>query len=67
MTHKPNGIAQLYQITKKNKCNNIKLVINWVNYTDPVFENHLWQTQAEIQVWLVMSPLLLIAQIFYLF
>jgi len=24
---------------------------------DPVFENHLWQTQAEIQVWLVTSPL----------
>jgi len=38
----------------KKKFNNIKLVKNRIKYKlDPVFENHLWQTQAEIQVWLV--------------
>jgi len=57
MTHNQNGIVQLFQTTK-NKFNNIKLVNNWKKYKlDPVFENYLWQTQAEIQVWLVMSPL----------
>jgi len=41
MTHKPNGIAQLFQMTK-NKFNNIKLVNNWIKYKlDSVFENHL--------------------------
>jgi len=41
----------------KNKFNNIKLVKNWIKYkSDPVFENHLWQTRAEIQVWMVTSP-----------
>jgi len=55
MTHKPNGIAQLFQMTK-NKFNDIKLVNNWIKYKlDLVFENHLWQTQAEIQLWLVKS------------
>jgi len=44
MTHKPSGIAQLFQMTKKkkkfNKDNNIKLVNNWIKYKlDPVFEN----------------------------
>jgi len=39
MTHKLNGIAQLFQITKN--FNNIKLINNWINYKlDPVFENH---------------------------
>jgi len=48
----PNGIAQLFQM--KKKLNNIKLVNNWIKYKlDPVFENNLWQTQAEIQQWLV--------------
>jgi len=28
MTHKPSGIAQLFQMTK-NKFNNIQLVNNW--------------------------------------
>jgi len=46
VTQKPSGIAQLFQMTK-----------NKFNKLDPVFENHLWQTQAEIQVWLVKSPL----------
>jgi len=41
MTHKPNGIAQLFQMTK-NEFNNIKLVNNWIKYKlDPVFENPL--------------------------
>jgi len=41
---------------QKTKFNNIKLVKNWIEYKlDPVFKNHLWQTQAEIQVWLVTS------------
>jgi len=41
MTHKLNGIEQLFQMTK-NKFNNIKLVNNWIKDTlDPVFENHL--------------------------
>jgi len=40
MTHKPNGIAQLLQMTKK--FNNIKLVSNWIKRKlDPVFKNHL--------------------------
>jgi len=40
---------------KTNIFNNIKLV-NWIKYKlDPVFENHLWQTQAKIQIWLVTS------------
>jgi len=57
MTHKKNGIAQLFQMTK-NKFDNIKLVNNWMKYKlDPVFENHLPQTQIEIRVWLVTSPL----------
>jgi len=39
--HKPNGIAQLVQMTK-NKFNNIKLVNNWIKYKlDLVFENRL--------------------------
>jgi len=56
MTHKTNGIAQLFQMTK-NKFNTvIEIVKNWIKYTlDPVFENNLWQTQAEIQAWLVTS------------
>jgi len=41
MTYKPNGIAQLFQMTK-NKFNTIKLVNNWMkDKLDPVFENHL--------------------------
>jgi len=41
MTHKPNGIVQLFQMTK-NKCNNIKVINNWIKYKlDPVFENQL--------------------------
>jgi len=40
MTHKTNGIAPLFQMTK-NKFNNIKLVKNWTKYKlDPVFEKH---------------------------
>jgi len=36
---------------QKNKFNDIKLVNNWIKYKlDPVFENRLWETQAEIQV-----------------
>jgi len=31
MTHKPNGIAQLFEMTK-NKFNNIKLVRNWIKF-----------------------------------
>jgi len=39
MTHKPNGIAQLFQMTK-NKFNNKKLGNNWIKYKlDSVFEN----------------------------
>jgi len=38
MTHKTNGIAQRFQMTK-NKFNNIKLVKNWLIFVDPVFEN----------------------------
>jgi len=49
---------------QKNKFSNTKLVNNWVKYKlDSIFENHLWETQAEIQVWLVTS-LLPIPQIF---
>jgi len=41
----------------QKKFNNIKLLNNLIKYKlDPVFENYLWQTQAEIQVWLVTSP-----------
>jgi len=37
---------------QKNKFD--KLVKNWMKYKlDPDFKNHLWQTQSEIQVWLV--------------
>jgi len=60
MTHKPNGIAQLFQMTKnKFIASNIKLVNNWIKYMlDPVFENHLWlwQTQVEIMVVDVTLP-----------
>jgi len=42
---------------QKNKFYNIQLVNNWIKYKlGLVFEYHLWQTQAEIQVWLVTSP-----------
>jgi len=48
MAHKTNGFAQLFKKTK-SKFNNNKLVNNWIKYLlDPVFENHLCQTQAEI-------------------
>jgi len=56
MTHKPSGIAQLFQVTK-NKFSNIKFVNKWIKYKlVPVFKNYLCQTQAKIQVWLVTSP-----------
>jgi len=49
MTHKPNGIPQLFQMTK-NKFNDIKLVNNWIKYKlDPVFENHLLQTRPKFK------------------
>jgi len=48
-----------FKMTKK-KFNKfyIKLLNNWIKYKlDPVFKNHLWQTQTKIQVWLVTSSL----------
>jgi len=40
MTHKPNDITQLFQMTKK-KFSNTKLVKNRIKYKlDPVFENY---------------------------
>jgi len=42
MTLKRNGIVQLFELTKINKCKNIKLVNNWIKYKlDQVTENHL--------------------------
>jgi len=55
MTHKTNGIAQLFQMTI-NKFDNIQLIKYLIKYKlDPVFVNCFWQIQSGIQAWLVTS------------
>jgi len=49
MTHKPNAIAQLFQMTKnKFITSNTKLVNNWIkNKLGPVFENYILVTNSD--------------------